>query len=309
MNTRAAAIFLLLLAAAAPATARADTGPGDAFQFVRDLIDYSRYFFVTHESGFNLSRINNEISAGGPAVVLERRAFFSYVLNEEKNYTVLLPPDYKGGNKRYPVYYLLHGAWGDDRTWVMRGNIVRIYQDMLMKGEIGEVIIAMPDGDNAFWENGCVFLAFCGNYEDYFIEFTGEIDTNYRTLAQKQNRGIGGLSLGGRGAMRLAFLHPDRFAFAAGHSGYYDPLLQEITEEKWERLRASNVAIYFDNSRNDLLAEYSTSSVVLNRTLGEKRIPHEYSETDFFTMQSHAWPYWKRQARIAMRKACAIICG
>jgi S-formylglutathione hydrolase FrmB len=297
-------LVLSLLLSIAPVHAKQDTGPGDIVQLFRDIINYIINFFANPESSFNASAINNHVLQSGlPLVELEHRSFFSHAMNKEKNYTVLLPPGYHTSSKRYPVYYLLHGAWGDERTWVTRGNITEIYQEMLAGG-MGEIIIAMPDGDNSVWENGCSLMS-CGNYEDYLIEFVNGTDARYRTTGK---RAIGGLSFGARGAMRIAFLHPDLFGFVGAHSGYYYYLIQEMKEVEWNRLKSSNLTVYFDNSKNDPLTDYSESSKSLNQTLAEKGIPHIYSEPDFFTAQSHAWPYWKRQIAIAIEKACLVIC-
>ncbi len=298
-------VMIVLILLTYPANADSDTGPGTFMDLFSHAIDYIRYFFATPESQFNLSAINSELSVHKPNVILEHRDFFSSSLNERKNYTILLPPNYYNSSGRYPVYYLLHGAWGNERTWATRGNISRIYQELLAEGA-GEFIIAMPDGGNTVWENGCTFLVFsCGNKEDYFFEFIRHIDSSHRT---NDRRAIGGLSFGARGAMRLAFLRPDMFRFVGSHSGYYTFLIREMNEDNWQGLARSNLTIYFDNSKNDVLTEYSQSSLDLDRNLTARGIPHEYRQVDFYTVRSHAWPFWKQQARIAIQKACDVIC-
>lgn len=303
-NLLIAFVLVLVFASFSPVYA-SDTGPGGFTELVRQIVDYVRQFFSTPESSFNLTSINNDLSGHGPKLALERKSFFSSVLGEQKNYTLLLPPGYDNTSRRYPVYYLLNGAWGNERTWATRGNISRIYQDMVANGT-GEMIIAMPDGGNTVWENGCSFLAFgCGNNEDYFFEFVNHIDNNYRTTGK---RAVGGLSFGARGAMRLAFIRPQNFSFVGSHSGYYSFLMQEMSEEKWAKLKSSNLSIYFDNSKNDVLTEYSQSSADLDRNLTARGIAHEHRELDFYTAQSHAWPLWKQQVKIAIEKACKVIC-
>lgn len=308
MNNRFRSTILLSLmifaAFSAPAYAEGNTGPGGFAEIIQQIIDYFRYFFATPESSFNLTAINDELSINEPKLTMEHRGFYSASLNERKNYTILLPPDYRKSSKRYPVYYLLHGAWGNERTWATRGNITRIYQDMIQ--ETGEMIIVMPDGGNTVWENGCSFIFLsCGNKEDYFFEFVKHIESGYRTT---EKRAVGGLSFGARGAMRMAFLHPENFSFVGSHSGYYSFLLQEMTEEKWDRLNSANLTIYFDHSRNDVLTEYSQSSVDLHKNLTARAIDHEYRQLDYYAAQSHAWPLWKMQVKVALAKACERIC-
>ena len=304
MRYIAAAMIVILIATPSASFAEDGTGPGGFADIIRQVVDYFRYFFATPESGFNLTAINNELSQHEPKMLLEHERFYSSVLGEWKNYTILLPPDYHNSSKRYPVYYLLHGAWGNERTWATRGNITRIYQDMIQ--ETGEMIIAMPDGGNTVWENGCSFIFLsCGNKEDYFFEFNRHIENNYRTTGK---RAVGGLSFGGRGAIRLAFLHPKNFSFVGSHSGYYSFLLQEMTEEKWNRVKSANLSIYFDNSKNDIMTEYSQSSIDLGKNLTARGIPHEHRQLDYYAAQSHARPLWKMQVKIALKKACERIC-
>src|SRR3989338_8760386 len=280
-----------------------NTGPGDFNKLIADVINYVINFFSSPESKFSESLINHNIANSGlPEVRIEHGSFYSTVLEKQRNYTALLPPGYPA--RQYPVYYLLHGAWGDERTWTTRGDIVRVYQEMLAAGEITDIIIVMPDGDNSVWDSSCGIMA-CGDYDGYFLELAREIDASYNTTGK---RAIGGLSFGGRGSMRLAFMHPDMFGFAGGHSGYYYYLIQEMKDEDWARLNSSGMTVYFDNSKNDPLTDYSESSRLLNITLSKKGIPHEYRELDFYTAQSHAWPYWKKHVRVALQKACNVIC-
>lgn len=304
-------VLILVVALTIPAVHAAYIEPGSFMDMIKYVVNYIANFFSNPESGFSESALNSQAARGGlPLVHIEHRSFFSQALGKQKNYTVLLPPSY--GSKSYPVYYLLHGAWGDERTWATRGNIVRIYQEML-EGErreasvgsgLGEMIIAMPDGDNSVWEHACGIMA-CGDYDRYFLEFVREIESNYKTTGE---RGIGGLSFGGRGSMRLAFMHPELFRFVGGHSGYYYYLIQDMNGETWKRLSESGMTIYFDNSKNDPLTEYSQSGMLLNKTLSEKGVPHEYREMDYPAAESHAWPYWRQQIRVALEKACKIIC-
>ncbi|WP_265563111.1 alpha/beta hydrolase-fold protein [Sphingomicrobium arenosum] len=144
---------------------------------------------------------------------------------------IYLPPSYESDpERRYPVIYLLHGFHGTDRTWMKDLDAperVRFpdspYQDYgLITAEwlaakfehdaIPEMIIVAPNGRNifkhGFWMNGEVI----GNWSDYVArDVVGHIDAHYRTLPQRESRGIAGHSGGGHGSIRIAMLHPDIF--------------------------------------------------------------------------------------------------
>lgn len=143
---------------------------------------------------------------------------------------VYLPPSYDNSEKRFPVLYLLHGMHGTDRTWMKDADApARVrskdadYQDFglitaaalaqrFRDGTIPEMIIVAPNGRNKFkhsyWLNGEV----TGNWTDFVVkDVVGYIDANFRTLAQRDSRGIGGHSGGAHGSIRIAMLHPDTF--------------------------------------------------------------------------------------------------
>lgn len=149
----------------------------------------------------------------------------------EQYVQVYLPPSYATEpERRYPVLYLLHGFHGTDRTWMKPldpsprpANLDSPYQDYglitaewlaakFAQDDIPEMIVVAPNGRNkfkhSFWMNGEV----TGNWNDYVAkDVVGYIDANYRTLPQRESRGIAGHSGGGHGSIRVAMRHPDTF--------------------------------------------------------------------------------------------------
>src|SRR3989338_289599 len=169
----------------------------------------------------------------------------------------------------------------------------------------------MPDGDSSAYENGCSgYIAFsCGSYGDYIIkDFINEIDSSYRTLPDRQHRAIDGLSLGARGAMTLAFQNPGLFGFVSGHGGMYYYILEKMTDADWKKLKQSNMTIYFDHGKSDLVPGFFASSKALDETLSGKGIAHEFAAIDFPTLDAHNWPFWRQQVAASIEKACRVIC-
>jgi S-formylglutathione hydrolase FrmB len=164
--------------------------------------------------------------------------FHSTALGVDKHLVVYLPPSYgRDPTRRYAVAYYLHGLSGSETDWTSKGAL-DLTADSLFADGARELIIVMPDGDDGWYSNWAQQVSFetCADtlhvespgrycvvherYEDYIAsDVVQYVDAHYRTRADRDHRGIGGLSMGGYGAIELALLHPDVFAAAASHSG------------------------------------------------------------------------------------------
>ncbi len=140
----------------------------------------------------------------------------SPIIGEDFKYRVYLPPDYQSRTqRRYPVLYMLHGNGGNYTEW--SDSFLPEQADRLMaEAEIPPFIIVMPDdGEATYWAN----WSDGPRWGDYLTEdVVSAIDQRYRTLANPRSRAIGGLSMGGLGALNLAMQHPDVFGVVGAHS-------------------------------------------------------------------------------------------
>jgi S-formylglutathione hydrolase FrmB len=133
---------------------------------------------------------------------------------------ITFPNDYnQNPTTRYPVVYLLHGgAGGNSAQWTSGGGATEAITD-------GRPVIAvMPDGGKVGWFTNWVDQSRGKQaWRDFYIdEVIPWVDDNFRTVAAKNGRAIGGLSMGGYGAVRLAQDRPDLFASVASFSGAVD---------------------------------------------------------------------------------------
>lgn len=145
----------------------------------------------------------------------------------DRSVLVYLPPSYDSAPaKRYPVVYLLHGGLANNRIWIGKSfinyygsfNIQTVMDRLIADGKVREIILVMPDANTVFQGNWYVNTPVLGNYEDYIVrELVQYIDASYRTLTQRESRGIGGHSLGGFGAVYLGMNHPEVYAAVYGH--------------------------------------------------------------------------------------------
>jgi enterochelin esterase-like enzyme len=141
----------------------------------------------------------------------------SPIIGETFPYRIYLPPDYlRASQRHYPVLYMLHGAGGNYTEW-SDSYLPEAADRMMASGEIPPMIIVMPDdGGETYWAN---WSGGGPRWADYLTEdVVSFIDQRYRTLSSASARGIGGLSMGGLGALNLAFSHPDTFGVVGAHS-------------------------------------------------------------------------------------------
>jgi S-formylglutathione hydrolase FrmB len=146
----------------------------------------------------------------------ECAAVKSAILGREVKYCALLPASYDSDKtRRYPILYHLHGLYDNEQSFLNSGGW-NLIEDMQERGELGEFITVTPAGGNSFYIDSRNGKA---RWEDFFIrEFIPAIEKKYRVKPGRRFRGIGGISMGGYGALHLAFAHPEMFGSASAHS-------------------------------------------------------------------------------------------
>ncbi|HVI09352.1 MAG TPA: alpha/beta hydrolase family protein [Candidatus Binatia bacterium] len=158
---------------------------------------------------------------------IECDALDSKILKRPIHYCVYLPAGYSAAasRKTYPLLYFLHGLGDNERTLFNSGGFTFL-EEMEQRHKIGEFLIAAPEGGRSFYINSAD-----GNfrYNDFFLqEFMPLIEKKYRAAPGRKNRAITGISMGGYGALRLAFAHPELFSAVSAQSA---ALITETPEE------------------------------------------------------------------------------
>ena len=146
----------------------------------------------------------------------QSRSFYSASLGRTMSYIVYLPPGYSTNpNVRYPVLYMLHGIGSGNTEWVRYGLLG--WGDQLMRANmINQFIIVLPQGEESYWVDWANGGPKWGAY--LAKDVVGEIDAHFRTLAQRDQRAIGGISMGGHAALQLSINYPTVFGIAGAHS-------------------------------------------------------------------------------------------
>ncbi len=139
--------------------------------------------------------------------------FHSAALDRDMRYSVLVPPSYdKQPERKYPVVYFLHGMFNDDTSWCVDryGNLPPQIEKMMLDGEAPEFLMVHPQGENSFYTDSADGKQ---KFEEYIRkDVVEEVEKTWRTRTDRAGRSIGGTSMGGYGALKIAFKNPSMFA-------------------------------------------------------------------------------------------------
>jgi len=239
--------------------------------------------------------------------LIDCSALNSRILHRAVRYCVLLPPGYgKNSAQRYPILYFLHGLGQNERTLFDTGGWTLI-DDLYQQRKIGQFLIVTPEGGRSFFINSADGKV---RYSDFFLqEFMPFIERHYRLQPGRRGRAISGVSMGGYGALRMAFAHPELFSSVSAQSAalmtetpqelnfamrsgtslgrllgpvFGDPINAPhwrenspfvLAKEHQAGLRA--LAIYFNCGDQDNYG-FEKGAEALNRELNAEGVKHEY---------------------------------
>jgi S-formylglutathione hydrolase FrmB len=242
---------------------------------------------------------------------IDCNALNSRILKHEVHYCVYLPAGYdavatKHPPQSYPVLYFLHGLGDNEQTLFNSGGWT-LLDDLRQQHKIGKFLIVAPEGGRTFYINSADGSV---RYSDFFLqEFIPLIESRYRISKGRSNRAISGISMGGYGALRFAFSHPEIFSAVSAQSA---ALITETPQEldtaarsgapmgkllatvfgspievaHWKenspfvlanRNQAAlrHMAIYFNCGQDDNYG-FEKGAAALHEQLLKEKVPHEY---------------------------------
>jgi S-formylglutathione hydrolase FrmB len=147
-------------------------------------------------------------------------ALNSKILKQVVHYCVYVPAGYDASAthrppQRFPVLYFLHGLGDNEQTLFNSGGWT-LLDDLRNRGRMGDFLIVAPEGRRSFYINSADGSV---RYNDFFLqEFLPHIESKYRIRPGRAGRAISGISMGGYGALRFAFAHPELFSAASAQS-------------------------------------------------------------------------------------------
>lgn len=148
-------------------------------------------------------------------------ALVSDVLKKEIKMQVYLPEGYGESPETYPVIYMLHGAGGDESSWVDHGGIKVTVDALIQRNQLRPSIIVMP----TFGKDSWYADANSDQAETAFVkDLIPYVENKYKAQTSRQGRSIAGLSMGGYGALNLSLSNSELFCAAGVLSpAIYDP--------------------------------------------------------------------------------------
>lgn len=220
--------------------------------------------------------------------------------------TVYTPAGYEQNRKqKYPVFYLLHGAGGDEEAWMDLGRTSQILDNLIAQGKAEPMIVVMtngnagevaapgqgPDGFRTpgFQQKGMMDGAF----EMSFTDVVRYVENSYRVYKDKKHRAIAGLSMGGFHSLHISKYYPDMFdyvglfsAAARFHEDSESPVYQNEKEQLATQFSKAPALYWIAIGNTDFLYE---ENVKLRQHFDQMGYPYEYYESG----EGHIWRNWR----------------
>jgi len=151
---------------------------------------------------------------------LQVRTYTSTPLHRRRQLYVYVPPQYDSEpGRRFPVLYLRHGSGDDESTWSLQGRAGVILENLIAQGKAAPMLIVMTNGDtDGTWGGGSSPDAIELLGKELLGDVIPMIEKNYRVTANRANRAITGLSMGGGQAFTIGLKHLDTFAWVGEFS-------------------------------------------------------------------------------------------
>jgi S-formylglutathione hydrolase FrmB len=163
----------------------------------------------------------------------------------ERPLWVYLPPGYQDEERRFPSVYLLHGYGGSVASWADRPTygrpVLEMVDEAFAAGRAPQAVVVYVDGWTSYGGSQFVDSNGTGRYQSYLCdEIVRYVDAHYRTIADRDHRGVVGKSSGGFGALVASMLRPDVFGACASHAGdaFYEVVYQPCLRQVVRALRA-----------------------------------------------------------------------
>ena len=245
-----------------------------------------------------------------PTLKQDRRRMYIYT-----------PPGYEANQTRYPVLYLLHGGGGDEDAWVTMGRANVILDNLLAAGKAKPMIVVMPNGNatqtvsqgyaygptpapqsvqapappplQAAAGGGRGAAAprppqpYPGSYPESLVkDVIPFVEKTYRAIANKDNRAIAGLSMGGGHTLMATNNNPGVF----GYIGVFSSgprTVDEAYEKQLDAVKAGGVKFYWTGAGTTDMAREGTMN--LHSLLEKHGFKTSYKEIP----GSHYWFLWR----------------
>jgi len=238
-----------------------------------------------------------------PHGTLSKIWYQSPTLKLNRRMYIYTPPGYEESNKKFPVFYLLHGGGGDEDAWTTLGRTCQIMDNLIAQGKAMPMIVVMPNGNPhqaaAFTDApvvpaGAPYDMGMGLFEESLVkDIIPYVESHYRVIASRDSRALAGLSMGGMQTLTLTGNYPSMF----GYIGMMSMGLVDVTtmglkpdpdqDAKFETLKKSGYKLYWVGvGKEDFLYK---SVQTLRESLDKHGLKYTYRESS----GGHSWANWR----------------
>ena len=234
-----------------------------------------------------------------PHGIVHHHFFKSKVVGGQRDFYVYTPPGFEPkGSTKYPVFYLLHGYSDAADGWTAVGMANIILDNLIAQGKVKPMIVVMPLGYGtpemikmkwAVWEHPEIRQQnFVGFRESLLTEVIPMVESAYPVSANRENRAIAGLSMGGSESLLTGLNNIDKFAYVGAFSSGglnedYAAAFPKLDAKQAAQLRTLWIAC----GTSDRLIEPNRK---FKGWLKSKNIAF----TDIETPGAHTWMVWRR---------------
>ncbi|MCH5227194.1 MAG: esterase [Muribaculaceae bacterium] len=267
----------------------------------RDVATVTNIFLIDEEG----SRAHNYRVNDVPHGTVSRVWYDSEGLGAKRRMTIYTPPGYEDSNENYPVFYLLHGAGGDEEAWIALGRTAQILDNLIAEGKAEPMIVVMTNGNATQTAapgesaEGLVTPGFDvsrmnrGEFEQAFPDVVNYVDSHYRTKTDKAHRAIAGLSMGGFHSLHISKQYPDLFDYVGLFSaaifppeGSTSPVFQDFDGKLRTQFEKNPKLYWIAIGSDDFLYEDNKQ---YRELLDKEGYPYVYVETP----EGHIWKNWR----------------
>lgn len=266
---------------------------------IRDVATVSDVFLIGGGKA-DLYRVNDV-----PHGTVARRWYDSPGNEMTRRMTIYTPPGYENSKENYPVLYLLHGMGGDEEAWIALGRSAQILDNLIAQGKAKPMIVIMTNGNvfqqaapgdspKGFYKPTMQLPnTMDGKMEATFRDVIEFVENNYRVKAEKENRAIAGLSMGGFHSLHISRYYPNTFAYV----GLFSPAIlpdEKVKSEVYENFDET-LKTQMDNGLNLYWIGIGKTDFLYNfvedyrKKLDEMEFQYEYHETE----GGHTWANWR----------------
>jgi enterochelin esterase-like enzyme len=227
--------------------------------------------------------------------------YYSKSLKRFRRMHVYTPPGYELGQGKYPIFYLLHGAFDCDDSWTSVGRAGFILDNLIAAKKAKPMVVVMPSGHTGpFTFSDGLRSAIDEFIQDFRNDIQPYAEKNYRVYTDKQHRAIAGLSMGGAQTLNIAIPNLDEFAyigvFSSGIFGIMGSGTEADSGPMWEErnkvildnaeLKKGLKLVWFATGKDDFLVGTSRATVDMLKKHGFNVV---YNETS----GAHTWINWR----------------